>query len=417
MRVDIVSVSDISPGAPKTAYRLHHGLRSAGVNSKMFVQEAFGDDRDVYGPVSNIAKAWNKLRPYMDRAPLVFSPKRRSISFHSQWMPDQLSSTVSRQNADIVHLHWVCGGCLRIESLMRFRRPIVWTMHDMWAFTGGCHYSGNCKRYEESCGLCPILGERGCHDLSHKVWRRKMKAWRDLDLTIVAPSRWMADCVKKSSLFRNVRVDVIPNGIDLTQYRPFDQRMARDIWGLPQDRKLVAFGAMNPLSDSRKGFSHLQCAFKKLAMRGDAGNITAVVFGASEPVCPPDFGVDIIYMGRLVDDISLALLYAAVDVVVIPSVEDNLPNTVLEALACGTPCVSFEVGGIPDMIEHRGNGYMARPYDTDDLAEGVAWVLRESGGDAALSRRARMSIEERFSMKTCVVKHIELYEELLGGKS
>ena len=287
-----------------------------------------------------------------------------------QWLPNIITHKIAQINPDIINLHRICGGYLQIETLAKFNKPIVWTLHDMWAFTGGCHYSQECARYTKSCGSCPQLDSNRDWDLSRWVWQRKAKAWQDLNLTIVTPSQWLAKCARVSSLFQDLPIKVIPNGIDTTKYKPIAQSLARELLNLPQDKQLVLFGAMNATSDRRKGFHFLQPALQYLSQSGWQEKLEIVIFGASEPINPPNLGFKCHYLGRLNDDISLALAYNASDVMIVPSLEDNLPNTVMEAIACGTPCVTFNIGGMPDMIEHQKNGYLAVPFQIEDLAGG-----------------------------------------------
>lgn len=294
--------------------------------------------------------------------------------------------------------------------------PVVWTLHDMWAFTGGCCYAGDCKAYFRSCGSCPQLNSGSGRDISYQIWNRKLRHLKKINLTVVSPSRWLAECAKLSFLFRDVRVEVIPNGLDLTQFKPIDKKIAREILGLPLNRKFILFGAMNAASDSRKGFQNLQPALQQLAVNKDTEKAELIVFGSSQPADPPDFGLQTRYLGRLHDDVSLALLYSAADVFVAPSIQENLANTVMEALACGTPCVAFDIGGMPDMIEHRLNGYLARPFEPSDLAAGIAWVLSDDSRCSALARRAREKAEAEFEIQSVAGRYAKLYGELLRNK-
>jgi glycosyltransferase involved in cell wall biosynthesis len=285
----------------------------------------------------------------------------------------------------------------------------------MWAFTGGCHYSGDCEGYTKSCGSCPQLQSKTNWDLSRWVWQRKRKAWNNLNLTIVTPSKWLAECAKASSLFQGLRIEVIPNGVDIQKYKPINQAQARDILGLPIDKNLILFVSASAISDSRKGFQFLQPALQQLRHNLQLKDQTElVIVGSSPPIDPPNLGFKAHYLGRLNDDISLALLYAAADVFVAPSLEDNLPNTVIESLACGTPCVSFKIGGMPDMIDHRQNGYLAQPFEIKDLANGIAWVLMDSERHKALREQSRKRVEKEFSTKQQVEQYVGLYRQLIN---
>jgi glycosyltransferase involved in cell wall biosynthesis len=304
---------------------------------------------------------------------------------------------------------------LRVETLRRFGRPIVWTLHDSWAFTGGCHVPNDCVRYRESCGRCPVLGSTREADLSRRVWARKRRAWSDLDLTLVAPSRWLADCARSSSLFRDARIEVIPNGLDLKRYKPVDRRFARDVLGLPQDRKLIVFGAKSGSEDRNKGLHLLASALRILKDAGRDHGTELVVFGSTASTTLARAGLKASYQGFLHDEVSLALLYAAADVFVAPSIQENLPYTVMEAMACGTPCVAFRQGGVPDLIEHERTGYLARPFEPEDLAHGIAWVLEDGDRWRALSSRAREKVEQEFELGLVARRYVDLYRDVARG--
>jgi len=415
MKILIVNTYDILGGAARTAYRLHRSLLSAGIDSKMLVQTKKSDDYTVipvYGD-SKIGKAFSLIRPTLDQIPLKFYKNRIKIPFSPAWVPfSKVIEKINEINPDIVHLHWVAVGMIRIEDLPQINKPIVWTLHDEWAFTGGCHYSWNCERFSNSCGACPVLGSDEEYDLSKKVWIRKNKVFKKINMVIVCPSKWLYDCSKKSSLLKDKRHKVIPNPIDVDLFKPVDKSISRKIWNLPQDKKLIAFGAISATSDIRKGFKELSKALYKIA---DKKNIELVVFGSSKPKNPPDFGFKTHYLGHLHDDVSLVTLYSAVDVVVVPSLQENLSNTIMESLACGTPVVAFNVGGNSDMIEHLKNGYLAKPFDTDDLKNGIEWVLNTPNYDE-LCKNAREKVLREFDSKIVAKRHIELYEEVLENK-
>jgi len=302
---------------------------------------------------------------------------------------------------------------MRVETLNKFQKPLIWTLHDSWAFTGGCHMPYDCVRYRESCGSCPVLGSRREADLSRWVWRRKMRAWRDLNLTLVTPSRWLAECAGASSLFRNTRIEVIPNGLNLTIFKPIDKLFARDLLRLPKNKKLILFGGVSITSDPNKGFQFLLPALNSVAAKGWQHDAELMVFGSSEPDSSPNFGMKVNYYGRLHEEFSLALLYSAADMFLAPSMQENLPYTIMESMACGTPCVAFNQGGVPDLIEHERNGYLARPFDKDDLAKGIEWLLKEDGIRLEMSVLSRRKVEDMFSLDTVAKRYVELYEEVL----
>ncbi|RPH88289.1 MAG: glycosyltransferase [Chroococcales cyanobacterium metabat2.561] len=414
MKVCLLSNSDGRGGAYAAVYRLHQGLRETGTDSTLLVSDKTRDDYTILSPASKLMKGWTKLRPTFDQLPLSLYSQRERTTYSIQWLPDRLVSRIAQISPDIINLHRINAGFLQIETLAKFKQPLVWTAHDMWPFTGGCHYTGECDKYTQSCGRCPQLNSQQAGDISRWVWWRKAKAWKNLNLTIVTPSQWLADCARNSSLFRDLPIEVIANGLDIQRYKPIEKKIARRILGLPQDKQLILFGAMTATSNHRKGFHLLLPAIKKLSQWEIwQHKLELVVFGASEPVNPPDFGLKTHYLGRLNDDISLALVYAAADIFVAPSIEDNLANTVMEALACATPSVAFKIGGMPDMIEHQENGYLAHPFEVEDLAGGINWVLENSERYQKLCNRARDKTEQEFTLEIQASKYLKLYNEIL----
>ena len=404
---------DIIGGAARAAYRLHQGLNKIGVNSQMLVQKKISNDHTVIGPETKFQKVMARVRPIMDKVPVKFYKNKNEALFSPAWVP--FSGVVKKINVtdpDIVHLHWIAFGMIRIEELARIRKPIIWTLHDSWAFTGGCHIPFDCKKYTKNCGCCPTLNSNKKKDLSYKILQRKRKSWKNLDLTIVTPSSWLGKCAKKSSLFYKTRVEVIPNGIDLSRFKPIDKNIAREVLCLPKDKKLILFGAMSAINDRNKGFHLLKQSLKKFQLIGNK-NIEFVVFGFSKPKNEENLGFKIHYLGRLNDEISLALVYSTADVFIIPSIQENLPNTIMESLACGIPVVAFNIGGIHDMIEHQKNGYLAKPFDTTDLAYGIKWVLEDDTRLKELSENAREKVINEFDIIKVAKRYEDLYKNIL----
>jgi glycosyltransferase involved in cell wall biosynthesis len=413
MNILLLSNSDINGGAARAAYRLHTGLKRIGLTSHMLVQEKASSDSTVIAPRTRLAEGIARARIAFDVLPLKAYPKRQKATFSVQWLPDTVDSQVSRLQPDLINLHWINQGFIRLENLAKFKRPLVWSLHDMWAFTGGCHYNQNCDRYTESCGACPHLGSQQERDLSRQIWQRKSKAWATTNLTIVALSSWMAECARSSSLFKNLRIECIPNGLDTTLYRPIPRQIAREVLGLPQEKQLLLSGSLNVTGDKRKGFHLLQPALQNLSQAGWQDQLELVIFGASQPEQTPEVGLKVHYLGTLNDDISLALAYTAADVFVAPSLQDNLPNTIMEAIACGTPCVAFNIGGMPDMIEHQINGYLAKDYDIQDLAQGIVWVLENQERHQKLSYYARQKAKQEFTLEIQAHRYSALFSEIL----
>ncbi|MEQ9236756.1 glycosyltransferase family 4 protein [Coleofasciculus sp. E2-BRE-01] len=413
MKIVLISTADIQGGAPRAAYRLHQGLQRIGVDSKMLAQYKYSNDKTVIAPTTRFGQSIARTRIAVDRLPEKLYPRRQKAGLSPQWLPDQTVPKITQLNPDIINLHWIGEAFLQVETIAKFKQPLVWTLHDMWTFTGGCHYSGECDRYTANCGACPQLGSNQDWDLSRWVWQRKAKAWRNVNLTVVALSSWLANCARASSLFKDLRIELIPNGIDTTVYRPINQQIARELLNLPQHKALVLFGALKATSNPRKGFHRLQAALQDLSQSEWQDRLDLVIFGASEADNPMDVGFPTHYLGTLNDELMLALTYSAADVFVLPSTQDNLPNTVMEAIACGTPCVAFNLGGLPDMIEHEQNGYLAQPDKVEDLAQGIVWVLENQERHQKLSHCAREKAEQEFTMELQANRYLSLFTELL----
>lgn len=414
MKILHCNTFDINGGAARAAYRLHQGLQEYGYDSQVLVQNKRSDDWSVNAPMGNIARGIAVLRPMIDDFPKLRYPSTAFHTFTPAIVPGTLIKTIRDINPDLVHLHWLGRGFCRIESLRKIQKPLIWTLHDMWAFSGGCHVAGDCVGYVESCGGCPLLGSTRENDLSHAIWQRKKKAWRKIDFHVVTPSRWLADCARESSLFRERKISVIPNGLDLKTFKPMKKEVARQLWTLPQDKKLLLFGAMDT-SDRNKGFHLLQEALHVL--RQDermCKDVELVIFGGGMPETAPDFGFNAYYVGRLHDDVSLVSLYSAVDVVVVPSRQEAFCQTASEAMACGCPVVAFASTGLLDVVEHKFTGYLAKPYHVEELAKGIFWVLGDSMQHRPLALAARKKAERNFDLGTVVGQYEKLYLEALN---
>lgn len=415
MKALILSTYDTIGGAPRATYRLHQGLKQIGIDSQMLVQTKQSDDKTVIGKssTSGRGRVVTGSRLILEQLPLKFFSRNNNSFYSLQWLPDNVAAKVALLEPDIINLHWFFS-YFQIETVAKLNKPIVFTLHDMWAFTGGCYYNQNCDRYTTSCGACPQLDSSTNCDFSRWVWQRKAKAWKDLNITVVTPSIWLAKCAGESSLFTDTRIEVIPYGLDTNIYKPIDKQIARKLLGLPEDKQLILFLSLAATSDHRKGFHLLQPALHKLSQAGVQDQIELLVVGASRPEKAVEFGFKSHYLGTLNDDLTLALAYSAADVFVAPSVQDNLPNTVMEALACGTPSVAFNIGGMPDMIEHRQNGYLAQAYQIEDLAQGITWVIENEARHQKLSHRAREKAEQEFTLSIQANRYSSLFNDILG---
>ncbi len=415
MKILIVNTSDIQGGAARASYRLHKSLLNQNINTKMLVQSKRSDDYTVLTiSKTKIKKGIDLLRPLIDSIPTRFYKNKTKTLFSPSWFGfSNIVDTINEINPDIVHLHWVCNSMIRIEEIPDIKAPIVWSLHDNWAFTGGCHIMWECEKYQSECGACPRLGSIKVNDLSRKIFHRKEKAFREKkDMTIIGLSRWLNEASMSSTLLKNKKHVNLPNPIDTKLFKPFDKEKSRELWDLPQEKKLVLFGANSAISDINKGFKELSEAITKLDKNT---NIEFVVFGSSEPENALDFGLKTHYKGTLTDDISLVTLYSAVDVMVVPSLQEAFGQTASEAMSCGTPVVAFGSTGLLDIVDHKSNGYLAKPYNIDDLKNGIEWILNYFEYDK-LCESAREKVLREFDSVVVAQKYIELYKSILNAK-
>jgi len=410
---------------------MHKALRQAGVDSHMLVADKYTADPTVSGAtgITGSQKIRKGLRQTLEYWPLKRYKNKKPGAFSPAITPSNLAAQVEAIDPDIINLHWVAGGFLHPHDLRRFQksksqkgksqktRHLVWTLRDMWPFTGGCHYSGTCSAYQTNCGACPVLGSSHPNDLSRKTWQRKHSAWKDLEITIAPLSNWLAECARQSQLFAHQRIQVIPNAIDTDKYRPIDKGTARSLLNLPQHKKLILFGALSPTADPRKGFTHLRAALQHLSTQPHTSDYEAVIFGTSKPAKPLDLRLPTTFLGRLTDDTLLAMAYAAADVMVMPSIQDNFAKTTIEAMACGTPLVAFNATGAKDVIVHKQNGYATDCFDNTDLAAGITWVLSDQERWQNLSKFARQTVENNFSLTHQANQYQQLYRALMKESS
>ena len=399
-------------GAARAAGRLLRSVRRQQIDAQLLVQFKSGCADEVICNQRPLRKWLRRLKIFLGLQQVRRYPNRPENNFSPASLPDGKPAEIAAIAPDIIHLHWLCAGFLRIETLAKLDQPLIWTLHDSWAFTGGCHVPFDCTKYRDRCGACPVLGSSSEADLSRRTWQRKKNSWRNLHLTVVTPSRWMTQAARSSSLFSDVRVEHIPYGIDTELFKPLDRQESRRALDLPLDKKIILFGAVQAFSDPNKGFHWLQDALRIAGQ--DSSDKLAVVFSSIDRSRVSDLGMPAVFLGR-VADAMLPALYSAADVFVLPSKSENLPLTVLEAMACGTPCVAFRQGGLPDQVDDQTNGYLAQPYEIDDLARGISWVLEDEERLALLSQRARQKVETEFSQDREASRYAELYREMVAG--
>jgi glycosyltransferase involved in cell wall biosynthesis len=413
MKILLINTNDISGGAAKAANRLHNALRKQGIDSFMLVQKKQTNDSTIIGAKSNLFfKGINFLRGKVDALPKKLYPNRKRVPWSINWLPNPfLIKTIKEINPDIIHLHWINNGFISIKDLKRISKlgkPIVWTLHDSWAFTGGCHIPYDCKRYKRECGSCPLLNSKKENDLSRKVYERKKKVYENIDFNIVTPSTWLADCARQSTLLNNKNITVIPNIVDENEFKPLDRNKVRKELKLSNKKKYILFGAMAATIDKNKGFDLLVESLKHFE---EKDNVELLIFGNNEEL-EIDLNIEYRTFGRINNTEFINKLYSASDVTVVPSRSENLPNIVLESFASGTPVVGFKVGGIPDIIKHKESGYLAKAFDSKDLAEGIKWCIEDTKRNEEISKYAREYALENYSEEVVVKRFKEYYPSL-----
>jgi len=413
MKVALVSSYDLEGGAARAAYRLHEALRESGVDASMSVLYRSSESPDVHGGSGLGARLAARVRWRVDHAPAQALGLPRG-DFALNWLHGDLAARLRLMAPDVVHLHWLNAAFVSVAEIAALRQPVVWTAHDMWPFTGGCHYDGACGRFEaQACTSCPMQRRFRACALPKQRLAAKLTASTRASVHYVVPSHWMAGVAVRSPVARQRPVRVIPNAIDTRRFQPIARDAARALFGLPQDRTLLLFGAVNAQADPRKGYAQLQAGLKTLQARGVHENAALVVFGSATRGTGQLYGLPVHYLSHLHDETSLVALYSSADLFVAPSLQDNLPNTVLEANACGLPSVAFDIGGMSNLIEHRVSGWLAAADDTDALADGLVYGLREPHWRLAAGRAARAAAVARFDYPVVAAAHSALYRQVL----
>jgi len=407
---------DTYGGAAIATYRLHKEFLRKGIDSKLLVKVKYGNDDSVltYNNTKS-KKLLSKITSNLERYPLRFIHGVEKDEMSLSFLPDRTIEKINEMDADIVHLNWINSAFINIKNLYKINKKIVWTLHDMWAFTGAEHYVSvdNC-RYKIGYFKNNRPPKESGIDINKLMWRKKLKSFKRIrDLSVVTPSKWLGDCAKESILLRNFNITVIPNGIDINKFKPIDKNVAREILCIPKDKKVILFGAINADACKRKGFYLLKSSLKKFFSDKSVKNFIMVTFGAKNP----DFDINelsTINYGHLYDEISLNVLYSAADVMIVPSEVESFGLTILESLASATPVVAFNSGGQVDLIKHKQNGFLAEINNTDSLAEGMQWLLcLEKKEKLTIEHNARLHIEQNFSIDRIAEKYIDIYEKLL----
>ncbi|NLL28821.1 MAG: glycosyltransferase [Bacteroidales bacterium] len=416
MKIVLVNTYEHSGGAAIACNRLRSALEKQDVDVKMLVMHKTSSNEFVL-PVNKgmFAKLKNKINFLWERFVIFivngFSKKNVFVVSIAN-SGSSVCKIKEIKDADIIHLHWINQGMISLRGLRKIaklKKPIVWTMHDQWAYTGICHHANDCKKYETECNSCPKLKYPSRKDLSFKAYKKKQEIFKKSNITLVGCSNWITNCAKNSNIGNLVKSLNIPNPINIDFYKKIDKETALKHFGLPNDKKIVLFGAFT-FSDENKGLKFLIDCVNFLSAEKDKYNF--VVFGGKVGDLEEKLLQKIYNVNYISDKKEMVLLYSAVDVFLIPSIAENLPNVIMESMSCSTPCVGFNVGGIPEMIDHKKNGYIAEYKNAEDLANGVRWVL-ENDNYKELSENARLKVETMYNEGVIAKRYIELYNQLL----
>ena len=416
LRVLIVNTSERTGGAAVAAHRLMEALNNNGVKVRMLVRDKETDNPMVCALRHSKGFDWRFL---WERLVIwCHLGLRRKRLFEADIANAGYDITKLRefQEADVIHLHWINQGMLSLSTLRKIvasGKTVVWTMHDLWPAVAICHYARGCERYLTACSHCPLLPQVSPFYLAARVWRRKQRVLAAGHVTFVACSQWLAGEARRSALLQGQQILSIPNAIDTRQFAPRDRQQARQQLGLPADKRVILFVSQR-VTDERKGIAYFVEALRQLvATRPEIcqNTVVAVLGGHSEEVVR-QLPLAAYPLGYVSDPQRIVSVYNAADIFVLPSLEDNLPNTIMEAMACGVPCVGFHVGGIPEMIDHQRTGYVARFRDAADLAAGIRYVLDEADY-AALSQACLHKVAHDYSQQSVAKRYLEVYESHL----
>jgi glycosyltransferase involved in cell wall biosynthesis len=413
MKVIHLNFSDIQGGAARAAYRIHNALINLEVNSQMVVANKKSNDSSVESFQLRYHKGKKKIVNMILSLQRSGNPTYHSLNLFSSG----ISELVNKSSADIVHFHWIGNELIGIQEIGKITKPIVWTLHDMWGFCGAehCHDLNFPWRYRDGYTEKSYSSIKfGKFDVDSWTWRRKKRYWGRLKFNLVSPSRWLANCARESVLFYDNDIMVIPNCIDIEVFKPIDKKVARKICGLPEDKLLILFGADGGTKNPLKGYRLLEKAFSYVSNNFRGEKLEGVVFGGKGMRNVSINSIPVTNFGRISDDNYLATLYSASDIFVCPSKIDNLPNTIMEAMSCGTPCIGFDTCGIPDLIDHKINGLLTKPFDIIELAKRIVWLLNNTNRLEQIGIQARKKVVSQYSYSVVAEQYYKLYKSVLN---
>lgn len=423
MKVVTLSTKDSFGGAARVAFRLAEEINKSGIEDLLLVNNKrtsspivrlasdFHDHMNFFtGKIERLVRYVREER----RLKEWFSYTEREDRIFSDIQISLLKNALTKIPFDLIHMHWVGESFVNFTEFKQVKYPIVWTIHDCFPFTGICSYFETCDKYKTQCDTCPQLRSTKEKDLSYKTFNMKMKRYSSLQFHIVSPSRWLAQSAQESALLQKFPITVIPNGIDTKLFYPMDKTEAKKLLSLDPDKKTILFGGISAIADPRKGGDLLAESLSMLSKEYPKDSIELLIFGA-ESGSAINFDYPTKYLGYVDAEADLNIAYNAADLAIMPSKYENFPNTILESLSSGTAVVAFNIGGNPDMIDHKVNGYLAQAYDTVDLMNGIKFCL-DNNQDNKMGEAARKKVINNFTIEEIAQKYIRLYEDILAGK-
>jgi len=417
MKIIHVNTFDSVGGAAKASIRLHKSLLDSGVDSHYLTQGRSLDLPNIHSVHKShlLRPLISRIRTRLDSLPLLAYPKKLNTPWNVGWLNGGVNSLIKEYQGDLAHIHWVGSGLMSLDDLSKIESKTVFTLHDSWIFTGGCHVAGECKNFQSICTKCPQLGSRSDHDLSSLGFKRKLKILQKLEPIFVAPSTWMASQARSSFLLKGMNIDVIPNGVDTSIFSPHPKSEAREYFGFSRLKKIIMFGANSVGGDENKGFNDL-LEIQSLISNSLVGkNFEIVVFGRvdnkTQLLCKD---MPIRFMGKVLDEDLLAHLYSAADVICVPSIQESFGLVALEAMSCGIPVVAYNTSGLMDIVVNGVTGFLAKPFDKNDIYEGLVQILVDEELARKMSVNSRARAVNSFDSKNIANLYIKLYKDLLA---
>ena len=415
MRILIVNTSERTGGAAVAANRLMKALNNNGAKAKMLVRDKDTESLTVIPLPQSPRLRWQFLWERLVIFCRLHFSRQHLFEVDIANAGSDITKLPEFKEADVIHLHWINQGMLSlkgIQKILQSGKPVVWTMHDIWPATALCHVTLGCQHFTSQCRHCRLLPRGGSSsDFSTTVWQRKQRMLADENIYFVACSRWLESEAKRSALLKGQKITSIPNPIDTRIYKKGDKQEARQRLGLPLDKKLILFASQR-VTNVNKGMEYLIEACRQLQLSDAA----VVILGGHAEDVVSQLSLEAYPLGYVNEEQRIVDVYHAADVFVLPSLSENLPNTIMEAMACGVPCVGFRVGGIPEEIDHRRNGYVADYRSAEDLARGIRWILTEADYET-LSKNAVQKVVQNYSQQSVALKYLDVYHQAQAFKN